>query len=308
MLHNPVYQKETKASYRSVRTIVIMLLFNGSLAIVGLSLLGHIINNVNFNGSAEYSAMLQLYILTAALEFLLLMLIIPGNTAEAISGERERKTLETMLSTNITPFGIVLGKLEASLSSIFILIISSLPVLSLVFIYGGIQFMDLLILLSVLLLNAMYVGSAGIYASARFKRTTTSTVASYAFCLFVIGGTLALTQIPQLTNTAQFYLSSGTHSTIPWYYYLLLLNPGVTFYHVMNLQAGNVNALFELIDSNGLYQSDFIIEYWLYISLGVQFLFTLLFFFSAVHQVKIGPRSYRYKPQKKQNNRQQSNP
>ena len=94
MFRNPVYEKEIRSTYRSVRILAIIVIFNIILALVGISRLSYIVNDMHFNGSAEYSAMLQLYIMIATIEFLLLVLIIPGQTAAAISGERERRTLD----------------------------------------------------------------------------------------------------------------------------------------------------------------------------------------------------------------------
>ena len=74
----------------------------------------------------------------ASLEFLMLILIMPAMTAGSISGERERQTLDLMLTTCMTPADIVLGKLEAALGTMFLMVVSSLPILAMVFVYGGV--------------------------------------------------------------------------------------------------------------------------------------------------------------------------
>ena len=222
MFRNPVYEKEIRSTYRSVRILAIIVIFNIILALVGISRLSYIVNDMHFNGSAEYSAMLQLYIMIATIEFLLLVLIIPGQTAAAISGERERRTLDAMLSTNITPAALILGKLMASLTTTFLFITSSLPVLSLVFIYGGIQVSDLALLLGYMLFSAIYIGSSSICFSSYFRHTTTSTIISYGFVLFLFIGTLFLNEFPTLfseTVTPTFQTSLSPAS------YCLILNP-----------------------------------------------------------------------------------
>ncbi len=63
--------------------------------------------------------------------------------AGSIAGERERQTLDMLLATKMKPWSIVLGKLESSLSSVLMLAVSSLPVLSIVFIFGGVGILEL---------------------------------------------------------------------------------------------------------------------------------------------------------------------
>lgn len=283
MFRNPVYEKEIRSTYRSIRILAIIVIFNIILALVGISRLSYIVNDMHFNGSAEYSAMLQLYIMIATIEFLLLVLIIPGQTAAAISGERERRTLDAMLSTNITPTTLILGKLMASLTTIFLFIISSLPVLSLVFIYGGIQVSDLALLLGYMLFSAIYIGSSSICFSSYFRHTTTSTVISYGFVLFLFIGTLFLNEFPTLFSetTAPTFQTPLSLSS-----YCLILNPAITFYYIMNRQAGNPDILLELLHYPQFYDSNIIIEYWIQFSIGIQFLIILLFLFFAVRHLK----------------------
>ena len=79
-----------------------------------------------------------------AIEFILLMFIVPAVTAASISGERERQTLDLMLTTQMTAAQIVTGKLMGALSSLFVLILSSFPAVAMVFVYGGITWWDAL--------------------------------------------------------------------------------------------------------------------------------------------------------------------
>lgn len=282
MIRNPVYEKELRMTYRSIRIIAIIMIFNIILALVGISRLSYIINDMHFNGSAEYSAMLQLYILIATIEFLLLILIIPGQTSTAISGERERRTLDTILSTTITPFTLIIGKLAASLNTIALFILSSLPVLSLVFIYGGIQLSDLILLLGYMLFTAACIGSASICFSSLFRRTTTSIITSYGFTFFLFIGTLCLTELPALFSNT--HAVSPTIKTLLLYF--LLFNPGITFYYIMNIQAGSSTAFMKLLHFPHLYMTEFVTNHWILMSILVQFTVSVLFLFFAVRHLK----------------------
>ena len=55
----------------------------------------------------------------------LLMFIMPALTTGSISGERERRTLELLFTTQMPPGDIVMGKLFSALSQLLVLVVSS---------------------------------------------------------------------------------------------------------------------------------------------------------------------------------------
>ena len=65
---------------------------------------------------------MDMYEFVTTIEFILLMFIVPAVTASSISGERERQTLELMLTTQMTAFQVVIGKLMSALSTLLLLI------------------------------------------------------------------------------------------------------------------------------------------------------------------------------------------
>lgn len=139
MKNNPVYKREMLVRSRSFRIPLIIMIFNGILAVVALLNMYQSIAQVKVSGSVRYENFLQLYAFVAALEFMLLMFIMPALTSASISGERERHTLELMFTTKIRPVEIVVGKLMSAFSQLMILVVSSLPILMLTFIYGSIS-------------------------------------------------------------------------------------------------------------------------------------------------------------------------
>ncbi|MFQ9509823.1 MAG: ABC transporter permease [Lachnospiraceae bacterium] len=291
MFKNPVYMKEVKSSSRSTRTIITILAFDAILAFAGLISISSVSSHATHSGSIDYSAMLELYILIATVEFILLLLIIPGLTSSTISGEKEHQTFELLLSTRISPLSIVIGKLEASLTNILFLILSSLPILSLVFIYGGILLTDLLLLLLVFFIMAVFIGSAGIMFSSIFKRTLVATVASYVFLFIISVISVLLVNGNKIVNSLGTYdpyvlYTSMQSTSVSWVNYIMLINPAITFYHLLNIQAGNPSALLDLMNSNGNSESNIIITNWLPISLFIQTILAILFLGIASQKIK----------------------
>ena len=70
-------------------------------------------------------------------QFFLVALMAPTFAAGSITGEKERKTYELLLASPLRPSTILVGKLLSSLSYLVILIISSLPLMILCYLLGG---------------------------------------------------------------------------------------------------------------------------------------------------------------------------
>ena len=107
MKTNPVYKRECMVSARSFRLALVLLVFNGILALVALLNMYSALAQVRLTAEVQYTGFLDLYMFVASLEFLMLILIMPALTAGSISGERERQTLDLMLTTCMTPADIV---------------------------------------------------------------------------------------------------------------------------------------------------------------------------------------------------------
>ena len=113
---NPVYRREMTVRARSFRMPFIILTFNGILAAAALLNMYSAVAQVRISASIQYTSFLQLYAFVAILEFLLLMFIMPALTTGSISGERERRTLDLLFTTKMTPGDIVMGKLFSASS------------------------------------------------------------------------------------------------------------------------------------------------------------------------------------------------
>ena len=189
---NPVYKRETMVSSRSFRLALILALFNTILALVVLLNMYSVVERVKLTAEIQYSSFTNLYVFVAAVEFVMLMFIMPALTAGGISGERERQTLDLLLTTTLKPWEIIWGKLTSSFGTMFILIMSSFPLLAVSFVYGGVMVYDVLLLLLCYLAVALLCGSMGICFSSLFKRSTIATVVSYGVLVLIAAGTYAI--------------------------------------------------------------------------------------------------------------------
>jgi ABC-type transport system involved in multi-copper enzyme maturation permease subunit len=129
----------------------------------------------------------ELFIALLLLQTFLVLVMAPAATASAISLEREKQTLDMLATTPISSLAIVLGKLLSALTFVFLLILASIPLTSIVFMFGGVSPDDVVRGYGVLLVTAIGLGSVGLFASALVKRTQAATVLTY---LVVVAMTL----------------------------------------------------------------------------------------------------------------------
>lgn len=291
MKGNPVYRREMTVSSRSIRLPVMVMVFNSILALVALLNMYSVASQSRVTAEIQYSSFLRLYVFVALIEFLMLIFIMPALTAGSISGERERQTLNLMLSTQMTPVDIVLGKLISSMINMALLVISSFPVISLVFIYGGIQLKDLGLLLLLYLSVALLSSSLGLCFSAVCKRSTVATALSYGFLSFLLIGTYAINffvwSIAQMGAARYVNQVGGIASQVNsgGFFYLLLLNPALTFYQVIGNQVGDQEVSSMVIQHFGNRQANPVLNGWIPFSICLQILLAILFLVIAVRTI-----------------------
>lgn len=273
---NPVYKKELKTGVRTVKMTMTIFAYNAVLTFIGLLAFYICFSN---RSRIDYSDILTIYTFIACLEFGLILFVVPALTSSAISGERERQTLEILLTTTMKPIQIITGKLWASISQIVLLVVSSLPILSLVFTVGGIRFQDLMMLMLVCITTAIFIGSIGIFFSTTFKKTVPATVMTYGTVIILtlvtfIGLLVAQALLIHFYDQQYYAVNTVTNAAynppkIGYSMLLLFWNPAITILSMLTEQFGGNNVVRELMREFGM-NNDFIISCWFQLSILVQ--------------------------------------
>src|SRR6266849_7470639 len=187
---NPIVAKEYRSRMRTWRSPLAMMIYILLIAGLGFAIFSSIASTSNsFNGqAANYGEILFMYLVI--FQMILLAFITPALTAGAISSERERQTIDLLFVTRIPPFSILWGKLLASMSFVLLLLLLSVPIFSLVFLFGGIELDQVAAAFLVTAISALTLGLIGIACSTAFRRTLPATVTAYGAAFLVLGGTL----------------------------------------------------------------------------------------------------------------------
>ena len=184
-MNNPIFAFSAIRRMRSARTPLLITLYSLLLALLAyFTVYGRFMGATVTLGDMRLSVDGYAYMIM--LQFALLVLVAPAMTAGSISGERERQALDLLLVTNTGAVKLVLGKLLESFSFLALMVMCSLPMLSLVLITGGATFAQVLVSVAFLLLTALAALSVGLVCSSLFQRTVTATVMSY-LSVFALG-------------------------------------------------------------------------------------------------------------------------
>ncbi len=245
---NPVYGKEVKLRVRSLKFAMTILFFN--LGLVAIALLGfEMIFNINMNYRIDYSAAITVYFVIICIEAAMVAFLVPVFTAGSIAGEREKQTLEILLTTVLKPGQIVIGKLMSSISMVVLLVFSSLPVVSIIFTIGGINMADLFQFVVFIIVMSLFIGSMGVCASAMVKKAIPATVISFVMVGVVCGVTAIAVFVANEGANIYYYTvqnSSGDVPDVTWTMYPLLINPAFTIFHMVSEQFMGENLLSSL--------------------------------------------------------------
>ena len=310
---NPVYKNELKMSARSMQIPVLAVIFNSILSVVTLSVLYSIRQGYIRNGSEPYSSMMLLYVVVLTIEVVLLCLFVPSAAGGSIAGERERQTLDILLSSRMSVGEIVMGKLLSCISTAVLLVFTSVPILAVTSMYGGMQ-------LSVLYQSAAYVGffilfigSIGVFCSFRFNKTTYASISAYGVIIALTIGTGLLVVLLNMAVGGfygNYFITSST-SELSYAYssmvdtassasashpvagiiYLWLLNPAVTYVLIVFHQIGEMSLVENFLHELGA--ADVVVSHWLFISLIFQAIFIIVMIVLATKY--LNPQNERFK-------------
>ena len=177
---NPVLNRELLVNLRSPRAFVLQFVY---ILFLGVVVYFYWPAGGDSTGLVSSGVARRLFDLFFLGQFFLVALVAPTFAAGSITGEKERKTYEMLLASPLRPSAILVGKLLGSLSFLVLLIVSSLPLMILCFLLGGILLSEIARAYLVLILAAGTFGMLSVACSSYFRRTSSALVVSYLIIL-----------------------------------------------------------------------------------------------------------------------------
>ncbi len=183
IIKNAVLRKDMLLDMKKPKVAIIMLLFNALLCMVACPFVFSTAFFADYysygSSSVSYRLLITMFMVLVWLETVAICFLTPALTAGCISLEKERQTLDVLLTTKMSTWQIIKGKYFSSIMLVLMLIISGLPIMSLVYIYGGINLWQMFLMTLVLIAMTMYLASFGVFFSALVKNTILSVILTY---------------------------------------------------------------------------------------------------------------------------------
>jgi len=181
----PLLFKDVKMALRKKRAAFLQLLFLGSCFACAWIL---------WPQEGIYSLSSQsarhLFTVLGIGQLALVALFAPAFTSPAFSMERERNTFDLLYGTRMSPFAIVWGKVCGSLTFLLLVVLSSIPVVSVCLVLGGIDASAVASFYLILVFTALFYGMIGLTVSALTSKTYLAVI--YTYIIIVALGVLVI--------------------------------------------------------------------------------------------------------------------
>lgn len=239
---NPVLLKELKLRFRAFKSFSGLMFY---LFLLFIFVGGFLSVFTQFTGTGFFrpSESFIMFSVISILQMALVMFITPGLTAGAISSEREKQTLNILLTTTQSSTQIIIGKLLSSIAFLILLLIAGLPLYSIVFLFGGVSPTQLITIFLFYLLTVVAIGSIGIMFSTITKKTIVSMIATYGAMIFLGAVTaffffvgFSLDRIPGGMPTPPL---GGATPSSPITFFWAAINPGALMLTILYPEMAN---------------------------------------------------------------------
>lgn len=256
---NPILRKEFKLGARTFKFPMAIALYSLFFSMVSLLIFISSTNSLSYylyageSGVVNYSSVTEGFRFLAIAQIFMICIIVPLLTAGSIAGERERQTLDIMLTAPVHSFSIAWGKLMAGLGNVLIFIISALPAMSICFLYGGIKWRYLVIFIIQIMGLAFFVGSVGVWASAFFKKTIVAVIITlilemifFGLPVVIYGSIYVIEYNMILSNNPSMF--NVTSIEMGWSGIILLFSPILTTINSVTSATSNVEVVSSILN------------------------------------------------------------
>lgn len=190
VLDNPILLKELRIGLRERKIFLIQTIYLLVLGVATALFLMNVSAPEDLLSLPEQGQVLHQILFWTQL--IMVLFITPSLTCGQISGERENRSLELLRASRLRTLEIVAGKLAYALSYMGLLLVSSLPMVAVVFLLGGVSPAEVASSYAMLAVVAILSGLLGLFYSAREQRTGYATNQTYGTLILLFLASLTL--------------------------------------------------------------------------------------------------------------------
>ncbi len=202
VIGNPVISREMKVRMRFARAFRLQGAYLLFLIVTVLFAYQGVLAHTPLRHPAELQERLQLFYFVLLYSLVgITVLVAPGLAAGAIAFERERRTLDLLLTSPLRPMQILVGKLIASFAFLLLLLVESMPVVAVCIIMGGATVEDFLATYELVALSLLHLCAFAIYCSACNRSSGAAIFWAYLGTFVLLGLTVWMA-VPDVALTA----------------------------------------------------------------------------------------------------------
>lgn len=185
---NPVVVRDLRVRMRGSRSYWHLAVYLGILGLLALAGYG---TATEYGGGGMDPVMIQQRLQTFYYFIFftlagLVCLIAPALTAASITTERQRQTLDLLVTTPMSSAELLTGKLVSSVAFLALLLAMSLPASALCVILGGATLGDVLRTYVLLALDGLVLSAVGLYMSCTQKNSMQALMSTYGVILVML--------------------------------------------------------------------------------------------------------------------------
>lgn len=224
---NPVAWREMKSRVRGPRTPA---LFFAYLVILGLFIFvvylrkgatssysyGGTLLSGNYGPTRNFETGQDIFISIFLYLIFMIAVVTPAICGGLVSREIEGGTYDLLLVAPVKGRTVIYGKLIGAVGYLFVLILATLPLTCIVFIFGGVGPDDILAGYAIVLMEAIVLGIVSLFFSALFQLTNVAIIFTYfIIALLLLGVPVVSSSLVASTNSDTGRLAGNSFRVDP---------------------------------------------------------------------------------------------
>ncbi len=181
----PILLRQLRADFRKNRFFLSQFL---CLCVLGVTLIVLISNAAAEQTRTATQIGQGLFKSFFIIQYLIILVVFPAFSSTAFSEERAGLTMDMLLVSSLRPAEIVWGKFLASTVYCLVYVVASIPLLSISFLFGGVELTEVLIAYAILIGMTLFVSMLGVCISSCYASSIRSTITTYVVIFGLLAG------------------------------------------------------------------------------------------------------------------------
>ncbi|HEX2915503.1 MAG TPA: ABC transporter permease [Chloroflexia bacterium] len=198
-LANPIATREMKTRVRGFRTFALVGVYLIVLAMIILVIYirkganspysyGGTLVSGNFGPTRSFETGQDIFITIFLYLSVVVAVVTPALCGGLVSREMEDGTYDMLVVTPLRGRTLIYGKLIAGISYMTLVVLSAFPLACVVFIFGGVNFDDILAGFAIILMEAAVLSIISLFFSGLFRHTSVAVIVTYCIVALLMLG------------------------------------------------------------------------------------------------------------------------